>query len=50
MLIFIYYELLLVRQPQHHLIPVVIVVFVLLLDNLLELIFVICALSLAAAW
>ncbi len=47
MLLCIYNELLLLRQPQHCPIPVVIVVVVLILDNLLELIFVVRALSLA---
>jgi hypothetical protein len=44
----IYYELLLLSQPQHCSTPLVIVFVVLLLNNLLELIFVIHALSLAA--
>ena len=46
MLLCIYYELLLLRQPQHRPIPVVIVVVFLLLDDILELIFVVRALSL----
>jgi hypothetical protein len=49
MLLCIYFELLPLRQPKHHPIPVVIDVIVLLLGNLLELIFVIRTLSLAAA-